>query len=137
MDKISREQRSRNMTAIRSTGNKTTEAKLASLLRENKIAGWRRHAKKTFGSLDFIFSKAKIAIFADGCFWHGCTKHCIMPKSNKKYWDAKIARNRERDREVAKELKIKGWKVLRIWEHDLKKNPKKTAEKIRKLCTGV
>lgn len=137
MDKISTEQRSRNMAAIRSKGNKTTEAELASLLRKNKIAGWRRHTKRIFGLPDFLFPKARLAVFADGCFWHGCRKHCIMPKTSKTYWDKKIARNKERDRAVNAELKAKGWKVLRIWEHDLKKNPKKTAEKIRKLCTGT
>lgn len=131
MDKISREQRSKNMSAIRSRGNKTTEAELASLFRRNKIVGWRRHHRKIYGSPDFIFPKAKLAVFADGCFWHGCKKHCIMPKSNKDYWSKKIARNKARDRKVNAFYGAKGWKVLRIWEHDLREQPTKLVRKIR------
>lgn len=119
MDKVSKEQRSRNMSAIKSRGNKTTEVKFIELLRENKITGWRRNIKK-FGSPDFIFPKLKIAVFIDGCFWHGCKRHCIMPKSNRIYWDGKIARNRKRDREVNRFYKNINWKVVRFWEHEFK-----------------
>lgn len=136
MDKISREQRSRNMAAIRSRGNRTTEAELASLLRKNRITGWRMHQKGICGSPDFLFAKTKLAVFADGCFWHGCGKHCIMPKSNKDYWRKKIARNKTRDRAVNALLRKKGWKIIRIWEHDLKKHPTKATEKIRILTQG-
>jgi len=131
MDRISRKQRSKNMSAIRSKGNKTTEAELASLFRRNKIIGWRRHCRKNYGNPDFIFPKAELAVFADGCFWHGCKKHCIMPKSNREYWDKKIARNKARDRKVNAFYRAKGWKVLRIWEHEFGEQPTKLVRKIR------
>ena len=128
-----KEQRSRNMAAIKSKGNATTEMRLAALLRENKITGWRRHKKGKVGSPDFLFSKSKLVIFVDGCFWHGCPKHCIMPKSKQEYWEPKIARNKVRDKTVTKYYKEKGWTVLRIWEHQLKKDHTKTVKKIKAL----
>ncbi len=114
-------QRSQNMSSIRSTGNKSTEMALISLLRKNKIAGWKRRTKLT-GRPDFIFKNKKIAVFVDGCFWHGCPKHFLMPLSNMDYWQKKIARNIKRDREVKSYYVDKGWKVIRIWEHELKNN---------------
>jgi DNA mismatch endonuclease (patch repair protein) len=66
---------------------------------------------------DLVFAKPKIAVFVDGCFWHGCPEHCRMPAANKEYWDAKIARNERRDRAVDQELEAVGWTVIRIWEH--------------------
>lgn len=120
MDKISKEQRSKNMSAIRSTGNKTTELKIIKIFKDYKITGWRRHKKGVFGSPDFIFPKLKVVLFVDGCFWHGCKKHCKMPKTNKKYWTSKIERNKQRDKEVNRYYKKEGWKVVRVWEHDLR-----------------
>jgi DNA mismatch endonuclease, patch repair protein len=117
------------MAAVRSRGNKATELSLVSLFRAAKIKGWRRHAAIP-GRPDFIFSKQRLAIFVDGCFWHGCAKHCRLPASNKKYWTAKIARNMARDRATAKLLRQKGWTVLRIWEHQLRAAPKATVLRI-------
>lgn len=130
MDKISKEQRSKNMSAIRSKGNKSTEIEFIQLLRKNKITGWRRHKKGAYGSPDFLFAKYKLAVFVNGCFWHGCRKHCKMPKTNKKYWGAKIERNKKRDRKVRKYYKDKEWDVLRFWEHDVKNNKNKIINKI-------
>lgn len=137
MDRVTKEQRSRNMAAIRSRGNATTEAEFAKLLRKHRITGWRRHQKGAYGSPDFIFPKAKIALFADGCFWHGCPRHCIMPKSNKKYWTPKIARNKARDRAVNTRYKAKGWRVLRIWEHEIKKSSERAIQKLLSLLGTV
>lgn len=123
MDRHTAEQRSKNMAAIRARGNKTTELALISLLRANKISGWRRHSKGAHGSPDFLFPASKVAVFVDGCFWHGCPRHCIMPKSNKAYWEPKISRNKARDRAVGRFYKTKGWRVVRIWEHEIRKNP--------------
>ena len=131
MDILTREQRSQNMAAIRARGNKTTEIEFAKQLRKNKIGGWRRHQKRAYGSPDFLFSKANLAVFVDGCFWHGCRKHCIMPKSNKKYWDAKIARNKMRDQAVNKFYKAKKWNVIRIWEHNVLKNSEKAILRLK------
>lgn len=107
------------MAAVRSRGNKATELTLAKLFRAHGLKGWRRHAAIP-GRPDFVFSREKVAIFVDGCFWHGCAKHCRMPASNQEYWLAKIARNKKRDRRVRIELRALGWTALRIWEHELK-----------------
>jgi len=108
------------MSAIRSKGNKATELKLASILRAAGITGWRRHPPLP-GSPDFAFRKARIAVFVDGCFWHGCRWHCRMPKSRVEYWKPKIVRNTQRDLVVRRTLGSLGWRVLRIWEHSLRK----------------
>src|SRR3954453_21090414 len=109
----SQSKRSLVMAAIRSRGNKDTELKLAAILRANRITGWRRHQPLP-GRPDFVFRKERLAIFVDGCFWHGCARCYRRPSSNRVYWDAKVQRNRARDREVTRELKKRGWRVLRI-----------------------
>jgi DNA mismatch endonuclease (patch repair protein) len=118
IDTVSPEKRSEIMRAVKGQGNKDTELVLARLLRQNEIIGWRRH-RKLFGSPDFIFRGEKVAMFVDGCFWHRCSKHCRMPKSNRIYWKRKIASNKDRDRLVTRTLRKAGWRVLRIWEHEL------------------
>ena len=85
------------------------------------ISGWHVQPKGIVGNPDFIFPDARIAIFVDGCFWHGCPKCGHIPKSNKKYWQAKILRNMERDKRLRSELQQEGWTVLRVWEHELGK----------------
>ncbi len=130
MDKITREQRSRNMAAIRSRGNQTTEVAFSKLLRMHKITGWRRHSRRLVGTPDFIFFKKKMAIFIDGCFWHGCPKCKTYPKTNAKYWKTKIATNQKRDKEVKKQLVRDSWKVLRFWEHDIKQKPSHVLSRI-------
>jgi DNA mismatch endonuclease (patch repair protein) len=67
---------------------------------------------------DLVFTKAKIAVFVDGCFWHGCPEHFIMPKTNTDYWSTKIGRNTVRDKAVNQRLADEGWTVLRVWEHE-------------------
>jgi DNA mismatch endonuclease (patch repair protein) len=84
-DVFSKRKRSRVMAAIRSKGNKDTEMKLVSIFRAYGIKGWRRH-RLLPGKPDFIFSKARLAIFVDGCFWHGCPTHEQKPDSNRDYW---------------------------------------------------
>ena len=71
--------------------------------------------------VDFVFSKERTAIFVDGCFWHGCPKHATQPKNNRAFWRRKFSANKKRDRLVNRALRRTGWRVLRIWEHDLKK----------------
>jgi DNA mismatch endonuclease (patch repair protein) len=70
---------------------------------------------------DFVFRREKLAVFVHGCFWHGCPQHYRRPKGNRKFWDAKIARNMERDATVTKALRKAGWRVLHLWEHELAK----------------
>ena len=106
------------MRSVRSFGNRSTEVEMAKRLRRAGLAGWRRK-RPLVGKPDFYWPKARVAVFVDGCFWHGCPRHGTMPKGNRSFWRAKIARNRERDREVGAELRRLGWKVLRVWEHEL------------------
>lgn len=68
---------------------------------------------------DIVFSRAKVCIFIDGCFWHGCPRHFAVPKSNRAWWSEKVADNRLRDRRKTRQLRRAGWTVLRFWEHDL------------------
>jgi DNA mismatch endonuclease (patch repair protein) len=111
-------QRSKNMAAIRGTGNTTTELRFAKILRKHRINGWRRHLALA-GKPDFAFPKFKVAIFVDGCFWHFCPRCTKIPKHNAKYWVEKKRRNKLRDRKVSRQLHGKGWIVLRFWEHAL------------------
>lgn len=107
------------MSRIRSSGNKDTEMALAQLLRTHHITGWRRN-QPVFGKPDFVFRNLKLAIFVDGCFWHGCPKHGTKPKGNAAFWRRKLAGNKRRDALVSRTLRRAGWRVLRIWEHELK-----------------
>jgi len=77
-----------------------------------------------------VFWSKKTAVFVDGCFWHGCRRHRKVPTTNRLFWAAKIERNRRRDRAVSQALRREGWKVLRFWEHDLRKNPKGVLAKV-------
>ena len=88
-DVLSRKQRSQVMAAVRSKGNRATELKLISILRANGITGWRRNQGLP-GKPDFVFRKERLAVFVDGCFWHGCPKHGEIPETNKQYWRLKV-----------------------------------------------
>jgi DNA mismatch endonuclease, patch repair protein len=101
--------RSELMTRIRSGGNKSTELKLAMLLRQHRLNGWRRHADMT-EKPDFVWHAHRTAVFADGCFWHGhdCNRN-LSPKRNIASWRLKIAQTKRRDRRVTAELKREGW----------------------------
>src|SRR5581483_4233541 len=131
MDRHTKEQRSRNMAAVKSLGNKTTELAFIRLFKTNKIKGWSRANKKIFGRPDFVFKENKIFIFVDGCFWHGCKQYNYSrPKTNKKFWSNKIKNNIARDKTVSSLLRKNDWVVLRFWEHEVKQNPKKCVSKI-------
>lgn len=118
MDSLSKARRSQCMAAIRSRGNKSTELKLVAIFRAYDITGWRRNSTLP-GKPDFVFRSQRLAVFVDGCFWHGCARHYRQPNSNVLYWKNKIARNIARDRKCRNELSKRGWRVLRIWEHEL------------------
>ena len=119
-DVFTKEKRSEVMSRIRGRGNRDTELALAKLLRAHKVTGWRRHTSVT-GKPDFAFRKERVAIFVDGCFWHACPKHSNMPVSNRVFWRSKLLANTARDRLVNRMLRKNGWRVVRIWEHDLAK----------------
>jgi len=123
-DVLTPKQRRYCMSRIRGSGNLETELRMISLFRQNKIAGWRRKWP-LMGRPDFVFPASRVAVFVDGCFWHGCPKHYTEPKNNRAFWKRKLDANRARDRQVNRELRRKGWRVVRIWEHDLRRqNPR-------------
>lgn len=155
-DIFTRRKRSAVMAAIRSHGNRATELRLIQVFRLNGITGWRRgcvirepayaHAllrrgqrktedrrqKKRFSVRpDFVFSRLRVAVFVDGCFWHGCPRHGTRPRTNARFWRDKIARNQARDRQVSRLLRKLGWRVVRVWEHELKR--KDEGKLVRKL----
>jgi len=117
-DVFTKSKRSEVMSRIRGKGNKDTELALMKLFRAQRITGWRRH-QPIIGRPDFVFPKLRLAIFVDGCFWHSCPLHGTKPKNNAAFWQKKLAANQERDRLVTRSLKKAGWRVLRLWEHEL------------------
>ncbi len=132
-DVFSKRKRSQVMAAIRSKGNRTTELRLVTILRAAGITGWRRHLRLP-GSPDFAFPAARLAVFVDGCFWHGCKAHCRIPKSRRAFWRGKISRNMDRDKAAAGALRRAGWRVLRLWEHELaRKNEARLMARLRRM----
>ena len=113
--------RSRIMSAIRGKNNLSTELRLRMAFVRNEVKGWKLHAKELPGNPDFYFKKEKVAVFVDGCYWHGCSKCGHIPKTRARFWEAKIKRNQERDRKKRMELRKIGISSIRIWEHELKK----------------
>jgi DNA mismatch endonuclease (patch repair protein) len=118
-DTFTKQERSRIMRSVKGRGNASTELKVVKLFRAHKITGWRRHLPLN-GKPDFAFPKFKVALFLDGCFWHGHDCRNLTPAQNSEYWRAKIARNVARDARVTEELEAQGWRVLRVWECGLK-----------------
>jgi len=140
------------MSKVRNSGNSSTELRLIALFRAHDIANWRRGRTirarvvgKGVGTSkdtrhfkvrpDFVFRSRKLAVFVDGCFWHGCPSHGRLPKQNTEFWRAKIRLNRERDRLVTRTLRAAGWKVVRIWEHDLA--PKKERKLLIRIAACI
>ncbi|MBV6397604.1 MAG: Very short patch repair protein [Anaerolineales bacterium] len=126
-DVFTKQKRSEVMSRIKGKGNKDTELAMIQILRKNHVSGWRRN-QAVLGKPDFVFPKLKIALFVDGCFWHGCPKHSNMPRNNRKFWEKKLQQNKDRDKYVSRELKKAGWKVIRVWEHELKFSEKIVAK---------
>jgi DNA mismatch endonuclease (patch repair protein) len=130
-DVFTKAKRSEVMARIRSCGNTNTELALIRIFRAERITGWRRQLRlgeaarqrrPTFRvKPDFVFPKLKLAVFVDGCFWHACPKHATKPRSNAAFWRKKFASNKARDRLVTRTLRRAGWRVLRLWEHELAK----------------
>ena len=147
-DVFTKAKRSDVMSRIRSRGNKATELALVRVFRAQGITGWRRQIQITLGRSrgdetqtrrdpqasvlirassrrllrvrpDFVFPKLRLAVFVDGCFWHGCPLHGTKPRNNAAFWRRKFAANKARDRLVTRRLHQNGWRVLRIWEHEL------------------
>jgi len=117
-DVFSKPKRSEVMSKIRASGNRSTELRLIDIFKQSRIIGWRRNYP-LIGRPDFVFPSNRTVVFVDGCFWHSCPKCSNMPKQNADFWKKKLSRNIERDGEVTKALRRNGWRVIRIWEHEL------------------
>lgn len=117
-DNLRPEDRRRTMQAVKGK-NTSLERRLFSMLAGMGMTGWRKNVAGVFGKPDVVFDE-QLAIFVDGCFWHGCPS-CSrkLPTTNREYWERKISRNIELAREVDKTLAENGWKVIRIWEHEI------------------
>jgi len=135
VDFLTKPQRSARMATIRSRGNKDTELVLAQLFRLNAICGWRRYQKLP-GTPDFTFRNQRVVVFVDGCFWHACPRHGHIPTGNRSFWRKKLVANKARDQRVTRQLRRQGWRVLRIWEHELAKNPQHCIERIKAIVLG-
>jgi len=120
-DIYTKEKRSEIMSRIPSKRNKSTEIKLISIFKSYGITGWRRNYK-VIGHPDFVFLKDKIAIFVDGCFWHGHNCRNTTPQANADFWQKKKQRNIDHDKKITELFEGRGWKVVRIWECELKGN---------------
>ncbi|MEX2227574.1 MAG: very short patch repair endonuclease [Dehalococcoidia bacterium] len=112
-------QRSSIMSRVRSSGS-TLEGRVADLLEANGFA-YRKHAADLPGRPDFVLLDARVVVFVDSCFWHGCPRHLRRPRTNTSYWTPKIDANRRRDGRQRRALRRNGWSVVSIWEHDLKR----------------
>ena len=119
MDRVSKEQRSLVMSTVRAKGTKL-EDRFCAALRGEGMRGFRRNVESLPGRPDVVFRAARVAIFLDSCFWHGCPRHLRMPASNLDYWTQKIRRNKARDKAAARLLRADGWTVVRVWEHRLR-----------------
>ena len=128
--------RSEVMSRIRGRDNKSTEMKLAAAFRQCGVIGWRRQvplkprlaeedqepsmpSRRISVRPDFIFRANKVAVFVDGCFWHGCPQHAKMPVAIASFWTKKLTGNMRRDQRATRALQAAGWTVVRIWEHEL------------------
>ncbi len=113
------------MRSVKSRGNRSTELMVRVGLMRKGVRGWHLHPRNITGTPDFYFPAAKVAVFIDGCFWHGCPRCGHIPKTNTAFWKAKIARNEDRDKRTTYELRHQGIKVIRVWEHAIKDKPSK------------
>ncbi len=125
------EERSRIMRAVPGK-NTTAEVTLRRALWAAGLRGYRLHDQTVTGTPDVTFRTERVAVFVDGCFWHGCERCYREPKSNQAYWTMKVQRNKERDATVNEAVKHAGWTVVRVWEHEVLKNPVGTSAKVIK-----
>ena len=136
VDKLTPEQRKKNMQAVKNKGSEIEKILQEALL--SKGYSFNVNDTTVFGKPDIVFPKEKIAIFCDSEYWHGWNwevkKNEI--KSNQEFWIKKIEKNMERDREVNEFLESKGWIVLRFWGIEIKKNTEECVKKIEKKCEG-
>jgi DNA mismatch endonuclease, patch repair protein len=133
VDVLTQEQRKFNMSRIRGK-NTGPEVKLRKLLFAEAIRGYRIHHNLP-GKPDIVFTKKKIAIFVDGCFWHKCPVCFQEPETRKEFWMKKIQSNVDRAAKVNAQLRTDGWTVIRIWEHEIRKEPEEVVKRISEALT--
>lgn len=115
--------------------NKSTELRLIKIFKENGVTGWKRNYPVK-GHPDFVFLKQRIAVFVDGCFWHGHDCRNTRPSANEEFWRKKRERNIKHDKEITELFESRGWTVIRIWECELKQqNCERTLLKIKKYLS--
>ncbi len=131
-DHVSKTVRSSIMRAVKSKGGRSTERKLWSAIASQGISGWKTNVEELPGKPDVVFVRQRLAVFVDGCFWHGCPKCYRRPQSNQNYWDRKVARNIQRDKTKRRQLRRLGWRVIQIWEHDFKISAASAMKKIER-----
>lgn len=129
MDNVSSETRSRTMRAVRGR-NTAPEVALRRALWSQGLKGYRIAPRGVPGVPDIVYPRSRVAVFVDGCFWHGCPAHCRRPSSNTAYWHTKIARTVERDERTTERLRQTGWNVFRIWEHEVACDPRSVALRV-------
>ena len=136
MDILNKRERSRRMSAVRSIGNRSTEWRFRAKLIREGISGWELHPPDVPGKPDFLFRKLRLAIFIDGCFWHGCP-NCRrpMPAANREYWSAKIATNIARRQDVIRQLRRIRFKTIQIWEHELRTKKSQVFTRLLRLLS--
>ncbi len=121
IDPLSEAERSARMARVRGAGNKSTEGRVEAALIAAGVEGWEKHPKEVLGKPDFYFPRQRLAVFVDGCFWHGCPV-CARrtPTARAEFWRGKIDENRRRDNRQRRRLRQQGYHVMRVWEHELK-----------------
>ena len=128
MDKHSKEQRHKNMQAIKAQNTKL-ENLVANFLWQ-KGYRFRKNVKDLEGKPDIAIKKYKLVIFIDSCFWHKCPLHYKAPMTNFEFWENKISKNQQRDNYITEYYLMKKWNILRIWEHELREDFDKTLQKV-------
>lgn len=128
MDKHTKEQRHKNMQAVKAQG--TNLENLVVNFLWQKGYRFRKNVKDLEGKPDIAIKKYKLVIFIDSCFWHKCPLHYKAPATNFEFWENKISKNQQRDDYVTNYYLAKKWNILRIWEHELKKDFDITLQKV-------
>ena len=128
MDRHTKEQRHKNMQAVKGKNTKLENNVMTYLWQHGYR--FRKNVKDLEGKPDVAIKKYKLVIFIDSCFWHKCPTHYKAPATNVEFWENKISGNQKRDRQVTKYYKSKKWNILRIWEHELKDEFEKTMQKV-------
>lgn len=125
------------MAAVKSRDGRSTERRLRAVLVSGRVAGWRMQGNDLPGRPDFYFPRKRLAVFVDGCFWHGCVRCYRRPHSSQEYWDSKVKTNAARDRRSRSRLRRMGWRTLRLWEHDVRLTPGRAVDRIRKALAAL